>query len=483
MRRLFTTITLFSFFFFTGLLKSQDLPCGTSQMIQKSFAEHPELLINQEQLEEFTREFINNGGERAHRVIPVVFHVIHNYGAENISKAQVLDAVRILNEDYQLLNADQDEVITAFTSVVGNPDIEFRLAQKDPNGNCTDGITRTASVLTFMANDNVKGLISWPRSKYLNVWVVNQIVIDEGAGVQGYAYAPGSAPSPETDGVIINNRVIGSIGTSVNSNFARRALTHEVGHFLNLRHTWGPSNNPGLASNCDLTDNVSDTPRTTGIANQSCNLAQNSCGLLDNVQNYMDYSSCSKMFTVGQGNRMQAALSGSQGQRNQLWTSTNLNATGVSGAAIACAPIADFVAPYAQNCTNSIITFNDASYNADVNGTWQWSWSFPGGAPSSSTEQHPEIQYAIPGVYSATLTVTTSAGNSNITKTQYIQINPENPTLVSPVIESFENAAFPNNDADVSKNWRYDAPPTAFSRAVTASVTGLHHYDIEILRL
>ncbi len=446
---------------------AQSRPCGTDMMVRKSLSQHPDLQVQRDELEAFTRQFTSSN-ERLIKVVPVVFHVIHNYGSENIAKTQIEDAIRILNEDYQLSNSDQNEVISAFSSIVANVGFEFRLAQLDPNGNCTDGITRTVSTLTFSADDNVKDLVVWPRNKYLNVWVVDNISF--GAG--GYAYLPGSAQAA-TDGIVVLHTQLGSIGTSGGSNFSARTLTHEVGHWFNLLHTWGDTNSPGDAANCNSDDNVTDTPNTIGVANQSCNLAQVSCGSLDNVQNYMDYSTCAKMFTNGQKTRMLAAINSGTSSRNNLWTDANLLATGVNDAAVPCTPIADFKASGLAACTNANITFQDQSYNASVDATWTWNWSFPGGTPSSSNLQNPVVTYSTPGSYSATLNVSNSAGSNVKTKSNYILISTSTPNLVSPVVEGFEIAAFPQNTSDVTMNWRYEGTVSnGFARTTTAFASG-----------
>ncbi len=114
--------------------------------------------------------------------------------------------------------------------------------------------------------------------------------------------------------------------------YSSRALTHEVGHWLNLEHLWGPNNNPGTGSSCSSDDYVDDTPRCIGVT--SCNLNSNSCSndvidgywnsdVVDNVENYMEYSSCNKMFTNGQKNRMRAAMVSSIG--TSIWTTNNHN--------------------------------------------------------------------------------------------------------------------------------------------------------------
>ena len=168
------------------------------------------------------------------------------------------------------------------------------------------------------------------RNKYLNVWVC-----EEASGAAGYAYLPGSVNNfgnSWLDGIVIQNSYTGSIGTS--NTFRSRTLTHEVGHWLNLRHLWGGSNTPGEPDNCDMDDNVADTPWTMGWT--SCNLEGESCGSLDNVQNFLEYSYCGRMFTEGQKTRMRTAALSSVAQRNQLSTTSNLIATGVEGDPLLC---------------------------------------------------------------------------------------------------------------------------------------------------
>lgn len=454
-------------------INAQNNWCHTHEMSEKSLQENPHLRQAVDELEAQSQaDQLINSAERANRVIPVVVHIIHNYGPENISREQVLDALRILNEDFQLLNTDQSQIVPAFQSIKGNPDIEFRLASKDPNGNCTDGINRIVSELTFNADDNVKMLpgASWPRSRYFNIWVVDKISI--GAG--GYAYIPGTAPSATVDGVIVVKTQFGSIGESGSSNFAARTLTHEAGHWLNLRHTWGGSNTPGLASNCSTDDGVSDTPNTIGVANQSCNLTQNTCNSLDNVQNYMDYSTCALMFTVGQKNRMNTALNSTAGQRSSLWTAANLAATGTAtpNPVAVCPPRADFKISTQTACAGSSVSFTDLSFNAPLDASWNWLWTFNGGNPSTSNLQNPSTVYDAPGTYNVTLTVSNSAGSDSKTITSAITILPSTGAYFSPFFESFENANFPQS-SEPNGNWTPQVVSGAnFTRTTTAAYTG-----------
>jgi PKD repeat protein len=442
-------------------------PCGTETQYKKIIAADPAAAEKRQQLEEFTQSYISNPLQRsssAVKIIPIVFHIIHNYGSENISDAQVIDAVRIINEDFRKLNSDTNLIVPDFKPLAADCQVEFRLAQKDPNGNCTNGITRTVSNLTYSADDNVKELISWDNDKYLNIWVVSSISF--GAG--GYAYYPGTAPTGG-EGVVVLYSQLGSIGGSCGTNFCARTLTHEIGHYFNLAHTWGSNNDCGNSSACGDDDGVTDTPNTSGSC-QGCNLAQSSCGFLDNVQNYMDYSSCTRMFTIGQVQRMNAALNSSIGDRNNLWQASNLNFTGVNIVpAPPCTPVADLKANYTGVCAGGSITYKDMSWNAHPTA---WSWQFPGGTPSTSTDSMPVIQYNTPGTYNVTLTASTSAGSNTITKTGLITVSAAMADHTGPsYFEGFETTTIPGTewkiaDADGGAKWQRT---TSAAAAGTAS--------------
>lgn len=400
---------------------------GSAALDEALHGNDPDLIeairYEHEALEEFTRTFAQSGDLRNNYVVPVVFHIIHNNGIENISDAQVVDAMRILNEDFNRENPDWQNVRSEFLGIVADVGIEFRLARKDPQGNCTNGITRTVSTLTYQGDQNMKALIQWPRNRYLNIWV--------GAsanGAAGYALLPSAAQFlASQDGIVLQHTYVGSIGTG--SAQRSRALTHEVGHWINLAHTWGNSNNPALASNCNEDDGVSDTPNTQGWT--SCNLNGTTCGSLDNVENYMDYSYCSKMFTEGQKTRMLASLTSTTAQRNQLWQASNLTFTGVEGAPQLCAAL--FTSSSRNVCTGTQVSFNDVSYHGVTSRTW----TFEGGTPATSTAANPTVTYSQPGTYAVTLTV--SNGNSQLTNTStnFITVLPSTGAAV-PAVEGFE---------------------------------------------
>jgi PKD repeat protein len=440
-------LLMFSVCLFIPFTYAQDdyLHCGSTEAMNKIFAAHP--ILKQEFLQRevqavlrdqqaFANGYVENTQKQMVPVyiIPIVFHIIHEGGAENISDDQVFDAVRILNEDFRKLNANAANTVSAFQSIAADCEIEFRLAQKNPNGICTNGIDRIVSNETNIGDDNSK-LNPWPRSKYFNVWVVKTMT----SGAAGYAYLPGTAFPTNKDGVIILSGYIGSIGTG--NPTRSHALTHETGHFLNLMHTWGSTNNPGV--DCSGSDNVSDTPPTEGWT--TCNLAGATCGSsLDNVQNYMEYSYCPTMFTQGQKTRMRDALLSTNGQRSSLWTSSNLIATGVSLPSVLCH--ADLKSSNSTNtvCQGNSLTFTDLSWNGTPT---TWNWTFAGGTPATSTDSIPVILYTTPGVYNVDLTVSNGSGSASVTKTSFVTVNSSTATYTSSnYSEGFESTVIPNAD-------------------------------------
>jgi PKD repeat protein len=404
--------------------------CYTTQVYREVLKQRPELLQVQKELENFTEQYVAHHAADVTGtvlVIPIVFHIIHNNGPENISEAQVLDQVRILNEDFRLLNSDTSLIVQAFKPIAADCEIEFRLATLDPNGNCTTGIDRIQSALTYNGDDGSK-LDPWPSNMYLNIWTVHDL---GSSGAAAYAYYPGFAP-PGADGVIAIHNYIGSIGTGDAGR--SRVLTHEIGHCLNLAHVWGSTNDPGVACG---NDGVSDTPETMGWV--TCNLNGSICNspLLENVQNYMEYSYCCLMFTQGQKTRMHAALMSSAGGRNNLWQTSNLIATGTYGSpAPLCAPIADFTVNDSIFCTGDSVKFYDFSWSGHPT---SWNWNFPGGIPSSSTDSFPTVVYPSAGTYDATLTVGNTTGSDSKTATSLIFVASSTGQAV-PFTEGFENS-------------------------------------------
>ncbi len=316
----------------------QHIRCGTMEYFARQKAADPSLESRIKAIEEMTQEYeTKTAGMRTSNAvitIPVVFHVLYKTTAQNISDAKIFDQVNTLNKDYGLWNADTVNIPAAFRPVAANTNIQFCLAQQDPGGAFTTGIIRKSTTLNGfdpINNDNIKytslgGDDAWDRTNYLNVWVCNF----SGASTQiiGISQFPGGAAA--TDGCVILYGTIGGEtyhGTTASYNLGR-TLTHEVGHWLNLRHIWGDDGGA-----CSGSDYVTDTPNQ-GAENYGCvNFPHISCTNGPNGDmfvNYMDYGddNCLNMFTAGQGTRMTAALNG---PRIGIKTSTKCeDITGIS---------------------------------------------------------------------------------------------------------------------------------------------------------
>jgi len=409
--------------------------------------------VKAKELDDAEFEMLSKKGESEKATIykiPVVFHVLHMNGVENISDEQILDALALLNRDYRKQNADTANVHPDFLGMPADIEIEFVLATKAPNGTCFKGITRTYNTISYDGSDGgnqVDAIVAgndvyqgqWPGNKYMNVFICGEI-----GGAAGYTYNPaGWGATQMTNGIWILHDYVGSIGTSgIGSS---RTLTHEVGHWLNLSHTWGSNNNPGTATSCSGNgDQVQDTPTCIGVS--ACLLNANTCNndnaywgfdIRDNVENYMDYSYCSKMFTEGQRTRMRTALQSTNTGRANLWTTANLAAVGANGVLYLCK--AEFTADKTTICNGDEISFSDDSYN--VANAWTWTitpstgWSYSNG--TSGTSQNPSVVFDTPGLYTVQLTSTDGTLSDSEIKNNFINVLNTGASL--PFWEGFEN--------------------------------------------
>lgn len=291
--------------------------CKSHVYLQESLAHNPDKILQLDSLEERFRLYKeNNTGFRggADLTIPVIVHVLWNTPEQNISDEQILSQITALNEDFNLLNFDAPDVDHPFYLESDASGIEFCLAQQDPFGEASNGINRVWTPVPYWAESNEQnikitaqgGVDNWDPEHYLNIWVAT---FDSDYSTLGYATFPGDLESnPQDDGVVIRSNAFGFTGTVTSPNDLGRTGTHEVGHWLNLRHIWGDET-------CG-DDFVDDTPPHYD-ANYSCpSFPHNSfsvCGTDEYGEmymNYMDYvdDNCMNLFSAGQVERMWWAI-------------------------------------------------------------------------------------------------------------------------------------------------------------------------------
>jgi PKD repeat protein len=454
--------------------------CGTDHVNRKTLEENPWLQDVNKQLEEFTQNYIQshrnqNDNQRSRNgqryIIPVVFHVVHNYGEEYISDEQIYDGLRMLNEDFRKRNVDTSSIVPAFKQIAADCEIEFRLPTRDPKGKPTNGINRYQSNTTYSGSDDVM-IQGWPRDMYMNVYLVNSF---EQQGLIGYTRIPANLEGINglVDGIVILHTAIGSIGTARQN--INRSLTHEVGHWLNLLHTWGQTNEPGVSCG---DDGVFDTPITRG--DFSCNLNKQFCtpSVVENTQNHMDYASCPRMFTEGQKLRMHAALNSNVSGRNNLWSDYTLNYTGAATSTNVntAPPVADFHIPNKTTCVGEAITIKDFSWRGPIN---NWEWEFENATPNISNDQNPTVTFNRSGWQKVSLKVTSSNGQSTKVDEQFIFVKDR---TIESFTENFENAEFVNNNY-IAEN--YANNESKWQLTNSASHTGglsfvLNNFDVDI---
>ncbi|MBI3520005.1 MAG: T9SS type A sorting domain-containing protein [Bacteroidetes bacterium] len=681
-------ITVLWIVLLSATYKAQELKhCGTDEAIKQLYTAHPELFqsfVDNETAYNTTAAAQKKLLSTTVYTIPVVFHVLHQNGPENISDAQIADGIAILNRDMRKLNADTINVTPKFRSLVSDIGVVFQLAKIDPQGNCTNGIDRIYTSKTNYGDDSAK-VNPWPRDKYLNIWTAKALQ----QGWAGYAYYPSAATGSLSvhDGLMILSDYIGSIGTS--SVLKSRTLTHEVGHWLDLAHPWNTtiniSINVGLACGDDLindtpitkghttcpnlltpdcmitdfsagvftfndvntTSGAIDTgtlsadfdsltvtpfqavglspnsgqsgefsfsgwptgatdgetnysnltgsldparyyevsiapkpsssmsitglkfkvnrsltgPRTYAIrssadgftsnltatvspANSNVNVnpgnvffyandatgmeagssisvsgasftlkntpvtfriyswnaedsngefaiddvsIMGSTGIIENIQNYMEYSYCCNMWTTGQKDRMRLAVESAISGRSNLWSAANLAATGVTAPSTTCAPVPDFFASRTRLCKGNNVTFTKNILNGTETSRL---WTFEGGTPATSTVANPVVTYSAAGVYSVSLLAANSSGTNTAVKTQYIRVDNTAADVIysGSYFEGFENPTILDytwQSYDLDNNghkWQYVAGAgTGGSNAAGMNAFQNYGQDLDVL--
>ena len=276
-------------------LKTSQRVCASQEVLERQLQENPELALKMNKIEEFTQNAMLQGRLVNGKIeIPVVVNVLYKTAAENISDAQIQSQIDVLNADFNATNSDYNQVPALFSGVKANVNISFVLDQVIRKATTkTSWGTRDAMKKTKQGGINPTS----PATK-LNFWVCTI-----GGGILGYAQFPGG--SSATDGVVCDSKYVGvtsDSGSSYPYNLGRTA-THEVGHWMNLRHIWGDTT-------CG-TDLVSDTP-THNAANFGVptypHYSTCSGTPVEMTMNYMDYTDDRGMymFSIGQKSRMDA---------------------------------------------------------------------------------------------------------------------------------------------------------------------------------
>ncbi|MDX1652883.1 MAG: M43 family zinc metalloprotease [Brumimicrobium sp.] len=433
---------------FIGPIHSQEGNwCGFDPILEEEMQSNPHFLEEiAHKIEQIRLQAAQNPSSKsAIYTIPVVFHIIHDGGAGNISMEQIQSGLDVMNEDFAALNLDAGQIRNTsdapFAPIHADVQVEFKLAKIDPDGNCTNGVQRKfAPQLTNNAGEDCKysangGLDAWPNDSYLNIWVVNSIGGSGTGTTLGYAYLPYNNWGPG-HGILNRHDRIGRIGTAANN--GGRTLTHEMGHICGLFHTFQDGCH---SSDCNFSgDYICDTP-PVAEAIWGCLPSNNSCndvpvndfyGLdaLDMNENHMSYNSCRLMFSEGQKALMQNNFE-TISNFVSLTSSANLIATGVNAPEVLCK--ADFDANKTVICLGETVDFSDLSYH----GITSRSWTFQGGTPATSNLQNPSVIYNTPGVFEVSLTV--SDGNNSATETKSFFIHVLGNSVPLPFYESFES--------------------------------------------
>ena len=458
--------------------------CGTMLNLERLKSQNTKFEQKRMTYEETILKYISNSqNQKASQVVitlPVVVHIVYNTAAQNISVAQVQSQIDVVNEDFGRTNADAVNTPTVWSSVAANTNIQFCLAQRDPNGNPTTGIERKQTTVTsFTTDDKVKanstgGLDAWDPTRYMNIWVCNM-----GGGLLGYGEFPTGSVS-NTFGVVIQYNAFGRVGNVASPYNLGRTLTHEFSHCFNLFHIWGDD---GTA--CTGSDFCGDTPNQAG-ATSGCFTFPNtdactttSPGIM--FMNYMDYSddNCLNMFTQDQSTRMNAVLN--VAPYNALKTSNGCTTVTLQAND---AGISSIIQPNGNSCStsftpqvviknygNNSLTSATINYHIDNNPVQTYSYTGNLASLASSTVALPSILSTAGShtfmAYTTLPNGTMDLNNSNDTSMAMFNVITLGQTL--PFVEGFEGTTF------VPMNWTLNNPDAAdtWARTTSAKKSGL----------
>jgi len=461
-------------------LHGQTIRCYTTEMEEQMYGAQKPFI--DAQFEEWMARkraemAANPQPETGPRILPTVVHIIYRNESDawNISNAQVLSQIQVLNEDFMRQNPDTANTPVVFRPVASNSNIQFCLAQQDPSGNPTNGIIRhafpnTTSYSTSTFNSQIKPNTIWDPNRYFNIWVANL-----SGGVLGYAQFPSGTGLPgltggsaNTDGIVL---LYSSVGRPPANPFpgqynGGRTATHEVGHFLGLRHIWGDGG-------CSVDDYCDDTPRSSQ-SNSGCPNV-NRCNDMtfppnpttdwpDMVQNYMDYTNdaCMNIFTANQTERMNVVLQNGT-RRASLLTSNGCQP-----------PILRPVAAFAQSadsvCRGGFAAFRDLSQNnPDIR-----LWLFPGGVPATDTGAAPgPVRYDSAGLYPVTLISTNVTGSDTLVRQFAVRVNDSLPVTLGTLSPICVNAGVTTLRIGYPRGGRYTGVGTSGDSLFSPSVAGV----------
>jgi hypothetical protein len=449
-----------------ALVWAQRPACGTDLLYERALQENPDLAQMRELLEQATMAFLEQNGPslrtqtgcpESNYVIPVVVHIIHS-GAD---QSDSLPLSRVIYQMEQLFDDFRKRPYSKGHSSGVDTRIEFSLATKAPNGNPHPGVTYTrysAAGLSapkvgvgFSDATTMKSNVGWPRNKYLNIWVIQCIYSSSPStcDILGFAYFPGMGSSTD-QGVVV---VSGYFGLPNQS----QTTTHEIGHYLNLYHTFQGGCGGTSGSNCSSGgDGVCDTPPTLQ-ANYGPARRQNTClesptltatggDRPDQVRNYMDYLDDPSLdiFTEGQRQRMTAALNAAS-DRRPLWRTSNLQATGTGpyGRIKANFALQGCDQPPCYVCPGQQLNLTSYSMGKPSQFTWEIK---QGSTVISSSTTGPCTQLtapSTPGTYDIRLSVSNLVGTAETTYTGFLIVRDPAQARSFPFTEGFEGSTFP----------------------------------------
>ena len=462
MKKQVTKITTLALALLSFAAHSQEKiqPCNTYEAMEQHFAEDPQARINYEAAQAELQANLENSASKPSSAfeytVPVVFHVLYECNGQTITDAALVTALQEINRDYARASFDTSQIVQPFKSSYIPSDIKFMLAKKDPNGNCINGIVRHLDSKTHWQQSLANGGASngywsytWDPTKYMNVYIVAEIVpqgtVVGGGTIVGYTFRPGTWASGNShDAIVYDMDFITTTGSGTTPK--SRSLSHEMGHWLNLAHTFGNTNNPGTTCS---DDGITDTPITKGEFGGCASSLTSACTQtnpamvgLNNVQNIMNYSDCPKNFTTGQTNAMRSTLAGTTSGRNNLYTVNNLSFTGVNDPGL-CSPIAEFFSTNCSYtvCAGSTLSMKDFSGNAVITNI---AWAADNGAVVASPNAS-ITSILFPNVGTSNVSFTASSAQGTDTKVRTVTVMDNTPGFGPVAMESFESPGIPAN--------------------------------------